>query len=669
MADFAPPGQPPQTPGVPENFSLIIFDGFEGLNTKSSRPAIQDREISWCDNFMPIGKSNLRTIPDAGAAIYTASGGRTIVHCSVFTPQSGITYILIFLSDGAIDYYAVGVGQGNLALAGTYTVHTPIDGSNPIKARPSMTQWGGNYAIIVNPETTGNGLFMWDTTSLYKSGTLGPDVTFHQSGANYSSAPTITAYGGSGTGATFSPIIQNGSITKINVTNPGTGYGQYDAPVLKFSGGHGTAFDSATGHCVMSNNSVQSVTIDSGGAGYNNAASVSVQFIGGGGTGATATVSISGGAVTSVTITAGGFGYISAPTPFFLDPNNQVAAATVDIMPFGVSGNNAETYFSRLWIANGNRGLFTAAGTAGDFNIADGAGAFQSTDAFLRIFYSSFKQSNGFLYLIGDSSVNYISGVQTAGSPPITTFSNLNVDPQIGTPWKDTVQVFSRAIILANPIGVFALYGGSIEKISTAIDTTYASATVGSGTILPSAAVATLYSIPCYCLLYPIIDPITNTSRNALLMWDGKRWFTASQTPNLKEIFPIEWESELTAWGHDGTSVYQLFAANSNRTKTVQSKLWDSPSYVTGKSAVRVSTLSQINSGNVGNISISIDSNRYTPQIINEPINLGATNFLTTSSRCNQYGELIGMTITTTAPDMTLLSATIVAEQPYETEI
>ncbi len=61
---------PEQVPGLPENFQLVTFDGFEGLNTKPTRPAIEDQECFILDNFMPLGENNARTLYDIGPAIY-----------------------------------------------------------------------------------------------------------------------------------------------------------------------------------------------------------------------------------------------------------------------------------------------------------------------------------------------------------------------------------------------------------------------------------------------------------------------------------------------------------------------------------------------------------------------------------------------------------------------
>lgn len=79
---FQAPAKPEKTPGQPENFVLVRFNGFSGLNTKPTRPAIKDQQMSWCDNWMPLGVNNLRTMYDLNPFAFTiqtltsgASGG------------------------------------------------------------------------------------------------------------------------------------------------------------------------------------------------------------------------------------------------------------------------------------------------------------------------------------------------------------------------------------------------------------------------------------------------------------------------------------------------------------------------------------------------------------------------------------------------------------------
>ena len=83
--------------------------------------------------------------------------------------------------------------------------------------------------------------------------------------------------------------------------------------------------------------------------------------------------------------------------------------------------------------------------------------------------------------------MNVLSNVQTSGTPVTTTFNNQNVDPQIGTPWHNSVQAFGRGLVYANTTGVFALYGGAAEKVSDDLDGIFAQAMASLETEASSA--------------------------------------------------------------------------------------------------------------------------------------------------------------------------------------
>ena len=510
---------------------------------------------------MPLGDGNLRTLYGLGAAAYTATGGKTITNFA-FGNISNSPLAIIFLSDGSI-----------IQLNTETSAVTTISGAGTIvnpTAAVDVSQWGNQYILIVAPQT--NGYFIWDGTLLYQAGTISPTVEIQSDGYGLTSVPSVTAIGGTGSGSTYSVTIANGAIQTIKVTGSGSGYTSQDVIILAFSGGGGNT--TATAQASIVGGSIASVSITNAGTGYTSTSAV--QFLGGGGLGAAGSVVVSGGSVSAISITNAGQQYTSLPTIWITDANNAVPQAFVPLMPFGIQGTAIEIYQGRVWIANGfapttqppqNLVTFSAPDSPADFNPGNGAGVFESTDSFLRVGVYELKQSNGFLYLVGDSSLNYISGVTTSGNPPITTFQNQNVDPQIGSPWPETVQVFSRNVVFANTVGVYVSYGGAVTKVSNNLDGIYTTvAPTGnppsfapSSLTYPSAAIANVFGITVYILLLPIIDQVTGVQINKLLMWDGKAWWTANQEISLVHIGSQEINSQLTAWGTDGTSLYPLF--------------------------------------------------------------------------------------------------------------
>ncbi|MDE2097090.1 MAG: hypothetical protein KGL39_07580 [Patescibacteria group bacterium] len=662
---------------APDNLPPLAFEGFQGgLQTNSTRPGIKDEECWWLNGFMPVGPNYLRTMWGLGPSIFSAPPGGTIAFFDFFNIDT-TPYMVAVHADG-------GLWQVNTNTSIATRIAADGTISNPSRAAMGITQWGNKYLLIVAQQT--NGYWIWDGAVLYSAGTLGPVVTIDNDGYDYTSPPTITAVGGSGSGAAFSSTIQNGGILNITVTNPGSGYSVNDVPILAFSGG-GSSYSTALGTASISSNTIASVSITNPGFGYTTSATV--QFLGGGGFGATGTVTVSAShkTVTSISITNGGQGYTSAPTVFIQDSNNPVAVAAVAIMPFGIKGTAIETYNSQVWVADGNKIYFSAPNSVQDFGTADGGGVFQNTNSFQRVAYIGLKQTNGFLYLISDSSIDYISGVQTTGTPPTTTFTLQNADPEIGTPYPGTIDVFSRNILFANSFGAHVSYGGAVTKISENLDGVYATLSNFGGEQL-SAGKAIIFGKKCWILLVPIVDPISGQSVNKLFIWNGKIWWAADQELQLIFIQHQEINSVLTCYGTDGQNIYPLFAQPSTAlTKVAQSKLWARPGgYRNSKSADRLFGLVQYFSQVSPNLTVGIDYESGTADytIALSPGSLSWTNnsnktiswtnnssqTLTWGNPVNavtvfpptnivQNGVLLGMTLMTEAADMALISMMI----------
>ena len=635
---------------LPEGLEELVFDKFKTLNTKPTPAGIADDEMAWCDGFMPLGPGNLRTLPDVGTPIYTASSNTVIWYW--FGNIGQTPYCIVVLSDGSI----VAVNTTTLSpisIAPPSTIGAfPLANINQIGA----TQWGNKYIILVAGQS--NGFFIWDGTNFYKKGTLGPDVEIFQGGNGYTSQPTMNLIGGSGTGAAFVATEFNGIITGITVTNPGSGFQIGDNPIITFSGG-GSSGVTAILNPVLTNGTVTSINIANGGAGYSTPTAI---FLDQNGIGATVSLIASGGAITGFSIQNGGSGYSTKTQILVEDPNSPVAVATVDIMPTGVQGTCAGVYTSRLFIGDAALMQISAPGSLVDFAASDGGDIFTSNDPFLRANYVGIEQTNGFQYLIADSSVNYISGIQSSGSPLQTTFTNQNADPENGTAWQPTIGTFGNSIIFANQIGIQIGYGGNFEKISDALDGFYYTGNNSSANFIPSAAKAVIFGVKVWMLLFNV-NVLAAPNQNKLLMTDGKRWWTSSQGINLKFVAGQEINSVLTAYGTDGNSIYPLFQRPSTAfSKTVQSKLFAEPGgYAVAKVIDRVWGAAQWNvpSGAIGlTVTVNTDVQSFVAPSVLLPAGLGGVTVFSPEP-ISSWGVLCGLTCTTTDADVTLISLTL----------
>lgn len=577
--------------GLPQGGAFFTQQQFKTLNTKAQRTAIEDEEFAWLENLIPIGPGNLRSVWGPSAALYTAAVGRTIINFSPFNIGSTF-YHFVLLDNGAADIVNAQTGVVNhLWAAGTFTGSLGV----------ATAQWGSQYLIVIDPA---KGYFIWDGTASYfgtaggspNTASLAPIVKVTNAGTGYTSAPTVAASGGHGTGATFTAVVNNGSVTSVTITNAGTGYQVGDTVTLGFSGGGGTG-----------------------------------------------------------------------------------AAATVTLMPTGLSGTDIEVFQSRVWIINGATIQLSAPASVSDFASTDGASAFTATDSVLRVAFTAFRQASGFLYPIADSSISVINNVVTNVSA-VTTFNNNNVDPQVGTIWRDSTLVFGRAIMLASQSGVYGLYGGAAEKVSPQLDGVFQKLVAN---FTPSAALALIFNIKVYIILLKITDPFGIT-RPVMFAWDGQKWFALSQgNDNIKQIATLNINATQQCWATDGTTLFQCFTTpSSTLVKRYQSKLWQGKSFVFTKEANRFAIEAQDNQGSGLTFTASIDTDRgslsktfnsFGGLIFLNSSNgvlqfqnnlLGNLNFVTagntiTWNDISWSGKYMGLTFSSTSMDFTIVNVSL----------
>jgi hypothetical protein len=346
--------------GLPEGLKFWNAQPFGTMNQQDARTALQDSEFFWLENFILTGQSNLRTVWDKGAALYTAPRGKTIIYFSFFNINAA-TSCAVFLSDGT----AVSVDYPS----GAQTVITTVAGTFYNGGQlPVCCQSGTQFLLIAN-NVASNNYWIWDGTILYAPGTLGPyvigDIT--AGGSGYVTPPTVTFYGGAGTGAAATATIENGSVVALTITDPGTGYNPSDAVVVSFMGG-GTD-NGAVLQAVLTTGGVQGAVINAGGTGYTSAPLVTfdpppagitaggiaaiangslvsitvnvpgtgysvppnITLTGGGGSGAAASAVLAIGGIGSVQVVSSGHGYTSAPTVTLTGGGGTGAAATATI--------------------------------------------------------------------------------------------------------------------------------------------------------------------------------------------------------------------------------------------------------------------------------------------------------------------------------------------------
>lgn len=678
--------------GTPVGRSIVHFDFFilqpQGVFSGPSMAVfLDDGSALWI---------NLTS----GINISLAPAGTFGVSRPIATRQWGTQYLLIateqnsdayWIWDGTLLYHAGGLGpQASLTSGGISYTSAPgvtIVGGSGGGASASAMVLNGSVAQVTITGTGANWLPSDATqVGLIFSGGGGGSSAYGfanvvdgaivsaqviSGGGSYTSPPAVAVADPTGSGASLIvSAMSGGTVSAITVLSPGA---NYTNPTISFSGGAGGG---AAAEAVLQSGVIVSVTLISNGLGYG--AQPTPRFIAATGSGASATAVLHAGEVVGLDYGLGnnnanalgftGEGYPTAANAVLVlfDGGNGPASGTVQLMPFGIQGHAIEVYQSRAWIAsdfNVVKVFFTAPNAVANFGPPDGGGAFPATDSVLRYSWINLLQSNGFLYLLGDSSVNYISGVTTSGSPAITTFSNLNVDPDTGTPFRDSAITFGRAVVMANQIGVYAIYGGAVQKISDQLDGIFNSGNLNNVLYQqPSSAKAEIFGTKVYMLLLPIIDPDTKAAVNALLLWDGKRWFPAESQVAFTYIRTLEVGSQIDAFGTDGHGIYQLFALRTGLTeKVLQSKQWIRPNITEEKKSWMIYALWQ---GELDTtLTFSIDTERGSAAVTQGAFSSTGTAIgWARSKAADSAGMVMGWTMRSTSPDFTAMNVSLMLQ-------
>lgn len=643
-----------------------VFDirHWGGIDTKADRTAIDDQDFSWIENYMPIGSGNLRAMFDRATALLTA-GGKTIVYFEPFNIGS-TQYIAVFYSDGTAD-------QVDMSAVVTHISTTPntfyTGGS-----LPNVAQWGASGILIVTTASA-NGYFAWDGSTLYPAGN---NVSPGWLGGN----PVVSIVGNSHTSTTIDSITSTAALSVGQFINgPGVPLNTFITVIAAHSI---TLSQATTSSLTGATFSVQANAAPTG----NTHTNTTVDNL-------TTTSGVipgmlvfdaagdipSGTTVASVTSTTA---IVLSQAATGTNTGTQFAFGWG--MPTGMSGTAVEVFQSRVIIDNGATKSISAPANGANFSGGQGGTIITSTDSFLRRAFIVSKQSNGFLYSFGDSSINVISNIQSGGSPVVVSLNNQNVDPQVGTTWPGTVHAFGRGLMFANPTGVYALYGGAAEKVSDKLDGLFASADFV--TTVPTGAVATLFGVRVYMITLRTVDYV-GVVRVVVCIWDGKKWFLASQTLATNYIETQEIDSVLNAWGTDGTSLFKMFQQPSTAiTKVLQTKLWSGDSYLVTKQALRNYSLGTDFSGNgytlTGTLDLITETTIVgTPKTLTSPTlqvfwinNTGGAvqfrnallqnvNFVGNTvlgllgTNVNGTGALLGETLTSTSSNFTLAALTL----------
>jgi len=409
-------------------------------------------------------------------------------------------------------------------------------------------------------------------------------INFTASGAGYQVDVASGAVFQFAAKGTFSaqPDMTVWSSQRILIADPIAGYCTWDGVAFVQQGG-------------LSPN----IVVTNGGSGYVTAPTVS--FSGGSGAGATAHAVLTGGVVTSVVLDTAGFGYLASDTVTVTFGSGS-ATATVNVWPFvGGAVTTLAIYSGRVWLAAGR--LLQWTGTKGfdDAATANAAGSTTLNDADLVHQITVLRALNNFLYIGGDASIKQIGTITVSGSS--TNFSIVTLSSDQGMPFPRAVASYNRLILFGNKVGVYAVLGASVEKVSDQMDGIFSKMDFSQPL---QAAVQDLHSsLHTFLLLCRYNDPARGVQRSLILCFTKNRWFVASQGDNLTSICTASINGLTETFASSGTDVTQIFQSSTPVNILLQTALADNGTDI-GKRMIQCSV--SLGSSNVGTMNLLTES-------------------------------------------------------------
>lgn len=309
------------------------------------------------------------------------------------------------------------------------------------------------------------------------------EINLATSGFGYSTAPTITFEGGSGSGATATAILGSGGIGAINVQDVGNNYSFGSNIVIQNQDS-----TSARANLVI-HYKLKDIQITNSGANYGPAGTAcNITISGGtlvaGGTHATAVPIITGNIITGYTITHNGNGYLSAPNVILnrLDGNTGTNAVLTANLGYGI--------INSVTIVNAGAGgySFTPNVTINKNNSLGGATA-NATVRIEALINSIIVTNPGSGYVtrpnviinpaLGD--INYLSSSATAVASVGRTLSSINIiNGGAGYTSVPAVTIVDSQSVTATANATVS-YGALLVENSDVYDSEYSTGGFGYG--------------------------------------------------------------------------------------------------------------------------------------------------------------------------------------------
>jgi hypothetical protein len=419
-------------------------------------------------------------------------------------------------------------------------------------------------------------------------------------GSGYLTPPAVSITGGGGSSATANAALSTGIVNAITLTNGGSGY--TSQPSVTISGGGGTNA-SAICQLVSFATGIVSIQVTNGGTGYGQYGNLAVTITGGGGTNANATAIVSGNVVSQVIMNNPGTGYTSAPTATVSGGTGTGAnlVATVQLNPIV----DIATFSNRVWVAQGRTVYASAATSPTDFTSVS-AVAFNIQDSTLHGNIKGLLSANNFLYVFGDDSINVFSDLQVT-STGATVFTNTNVSASIGTSRIYAIFPYFRSVLFMNDYGIYALVGSTTTKISDPLDGIFPYIDF---TQPVTAGQTLLNNILCAVFNFYVNSSFPlgpSGSRYIQAIFFEKKWFISSQG-NIQYVTSVPFGGKVRLYGTDNNKVLKLLYNDTTSaiSSYIQTALNEMGDPIRTKQALKFAVEATLTQG--GSLNVTVDS-------------------------------------------------------------
>jgi hypothetical protein len=364
-------------------------------------------------------------------------------------------------------------------------------------------------------------------------------------------------------GAAYAISVPGGGVTRFA---PSATFSATGGDVTTFGGTRILIADSQAGYCtwdgtvfVMQGGVSPNIQITNAGTGFQGA---TVSITGGSGTGATANATVINGSLVAIILTSAGVNYQASDTltVTISGTGGSGAQANAHVWPYLTPKPNTLAFaFGRVWLGAGRTLIVTGTGSStfglayDDFDPGDASVTTTISDADLQQQITVLRYLEDYLNIIGDNSVKQIGGISVSNGTTNFTITTLSSDQ--GTVFPLTVVSYNRLLLFANTVGVYAVYGASVEKISNAMDGLFRS--VNFAALPPSAAVNDINNIHTYLLLVQYLDPALG-ARSLILAYQNRKWSVISQGNGLTVIATAIVNGITETFGTSGNDVTQL---------------------------------------------------------------------------------------------------------------